>query len=704
MVSGRRIEYSDFAVRIRPDGAGHCSEVLWTPDGLGRGRAPFVPPFTRLEIPVLLRDLARGIHADSEDPPRHLEAPPDATCRRYDAREVGARLFQSLFREDVKTAFALKKSRAGASGLRIRLVIDPLQNGCAAIAALPWELLYDPASTGYLSLQRDSPVVRFLEGPDPPPARPLIGKLRVLAAICSPRDLPRLDGSAERTAVQRWLGIPGVHPEVLDHATLDEVVSRLLAEEFHVLHFSGHGGFSHGSGTLAFERPDGTAEKLDAEFLAAALAGAPALRLVVVNACESDRSPRDLGTDPFSGIVSALIRSRVPAVVGMQFPISDRAAARFAEVLYASLAAGNPIDAAVTEGRLALRRYGSGLEWATPTLHLRVSDGHLFERTDPGSAMLPAEPEPQPTEPTPPLQLVALEPRPRAYRIRPLAASAALVLLTALGWATWRLTRLDEPEVQARTADPADAEPPAAGAGVPDGQVAPDWVCPAHELLPGFEWIYVPAGSLELPPDEAGRTPPLLIVPEAFCIGRYEITRGQQRSVLPDEAEPAGDDGTDDRLPASGVSFDLAQRFVDRLNERHRDPLYRLPTDAEWEYAARAGSKAAYSFGNDAAELYLHGNCLGRGGIHDGFEDALAPVGHYQPNMLGLCDVHGNVWEWVSDRPDASLGPDQRLRRGGSYKTIPETCAFASSSPVQGDFKHQDSGFRIVREPAAPYQ
>jgi hypothetical protein len=388
-----------------------------------------------------------------------------------------------------------------------------------------------------------------------------------------------------------------------------------------------------------------------------------------------------------------LIRSAVPAVVGMQFSISDRAAARFAEAFYRSLAQGAAVDTAVTRGRLEILRDRTSLEWATPALHLRVPDGRLFERIEP--AVPPSPPPPASLPPSP-------SPRDPRRRRRWPAAAGALVLLAALGWAAWWASRPDAPlglalvsglpEKGSLTGDGGPALPPA----------APDSVCPPHRLLPGFEWIYVPEDSLEFPPEQPGGTPRLLVVEEAFCIGKYEVTRGQLRSVLPDGAEPAGDEARpDDRLPASSVSFDRALEFLDRLNRGHRDRPYRLPTSAEWEYAARAGSTAAYSFSDDLLLLYLHGNCRGGGGMHDGFEDATAPVGRYEHNAFGLHDVHGNVWEWVGD-PGSATG--ERTRRGGSYKSKADRCAFPSSSTVLGRVKHQDSGFRLVRDPAALFR
>ncbi len=678
MVSGRRIEYADFAVRIAPDGAGgYVSEVVFAPAG-GGSRAPFVPPFAEVEIPVLLGDLQRALHGRTRRRSRHLEAPVRCSSRRYDPAEVGTLLFRALFQGEVGLAFARARPRPGDPRLRIRLLINPLRADSAAIAALPWELLHDPDGDGFLTSRSHFAVVRYLEGTDAHKPLPLTGDLRVLAAFCAPGNLPRLECAAERAALQRWAAIPGVQVSFLERASFDEARERLRDEVFHVFHFSGHGGFAGGRGTLAFERADGTAEAIGAEILTATFDEAPALRLAVINACDSGKAPRVPGADPYRGVASALIRSAVPAVIGMQFAISDRAAACFAETLYASLAHGDPVDAAVTRGRLEILRNRGSLEWATPALHLRVPDGRLFERT----------------EPPPPLPLPLLSAPPAPHRRRRwLVATGALVLLVALGWGAWRLTRPAAPEMQPPAAG-LEARPPDHHAR--DSRVAPDWACPPHELLPGFEWILIEPGVLELLAEEPDSTR-LLLIEKAFCIGRREVTWTQRRSVL-GEDETEGEKPPAGELPAFGMSWDLSLQFLEKLNERFPDRIYRLPTGAEWEFAARGGSKGRYSFGDDQLELYRHGNCRSSGGTNDGFENDFAPVGTYQANALGLYDVHGNVWEWVSDPPGSDYDERHHVRRGGSYASKPEKCTISASAFVQGRIRHRDSGLRIVLE------
>ena len=98
--------------------------------------------------------------------------------------------------------------------------------------------------------------------------------------------------------------------------------------------------------------------------------------MAVFNACEGGRSGRN---DPFAGIAQTLVLQRIPAVVAMQFEISDLAAIRFSQVLYETLARGDPIDKAITHARRAIYAFPNAIEWATPVLYLRTPDGRIFD-------------------------------------------------------------------------------------------------------------------------------------------------------------------------------------------------------------------------------------------------------------------------------------------------------------------------------------
>jgi formylglycine-generating enzyme required for sulfatase activity len=125
---------------------------------------------------------------------------------------------------------------------------------------------------------------------------------------------------------------------------------------------------------------------------------------------------------------------------------------------------------------------------------------------------------------------------------------------------------------------------------------------------------------------------------KAFAIGKFELTQAEWMAVMGDNPSPT----KGDRLPVVDMSWDDAQKFIARLNAK-TGKTYRLPTEAEWEYAARGGTQTAFSFGDDAAELSRYA-WWGKNAdfiIHE--------VGTRDANPFGLHDVHGNVWEWVQD-------------------------------------------------------
>lgn len=189
-----------------------------------------------------------------------------------------------------------------------------------------------------------------------------------------------------------------------------------------------------------------------------------------------------------------------------------------------------------------------------------------------------------------------------------------------------------------------------------------------------------------------------------FSIGKYPVTFDEYDAFC----EATGQEKTRDkymgrgRRPVINVSWDDAQKYCKWLsNETGQD--YRLLTEAQWEYACRAGSTTRYCFGDDEKQLREYAYFLGNS------DDKTHPVGEKLPNALGLYDMHGNVYEWVQDRYGAysyseepssnPSGPDTgsiRVFRGGGWLNIPDNCCSAYR-----DFAHYtsigvDLGFRLA--------
>jgi len=151
------------------------------------------------------------------------------------------------------------------------------------------------------------------------------------------------------------------------------------------------------------------------------------LRLVVLNACEGARTSR---TDPFAGTAQSLVQQGLPAVIGMQFEISDAAAITFSREFYSAVADGYPVDAALAEARKAIFAEGNPVEWGTPVLYLRAPDGRIFdiEAVEPTVPAPPVQPTPRPEPVKPPQvtpEIKAVEPP--ATRSTPPPVSAPLV-------------------------------------------------------------------------------------------------------------------------------------------------------------------------------------------------------------------------------------------------------------------------------------
>ena len=171
--------------------------------------------------------------------------------------------------------------------------------------------------------------------------------------------------------------------------------------------------------------------------------------------------------------------------------------------------------------------------------------------------------------------------------------------------------------------------------------------------------------------------------------------------------QPASPPAKGDDLPITSVSWEEAHRFIDRLNQRVKRRIYRLPTEAEWEYAARAGSATRFSFGDDPAELFHYGNCKS-GQQGDGY-DGLAPVGSFKPNRWGLYDMYGNAWEWVEDwygaygaapevDPQGPAEDKQRVRRGGSYEIKAENCRSSIRKGTSPNSSFRTYGLRLAQD------
>ena len=364
------MKYQNFAVELSALPDGRFRIAIMSP--MGEATADVNNPFTPDEITDVLRTLGRE----------------KATATKADmeqaARTFGARLFDFLINSstEISNAYFASLARVGTDGLRIRLSVER----AGALSHLPWELLRDPAREA-VALSSKTPIVRYTQQLSIRPPVPITLPLRVLVMISSPSDFPTLDVEGEWSRLldaTKDLQARGmIQFDRLDNATLLDLQHKLRENDYHVFHFIGHSDFDSttNQGVLVFENPENLSKGqiISGSALARELSEESTIRLVILNSC---RSARRVDADPFAGVASSLVARGIPAVVAMQFEITDRAAKIFAEEFYRATSALLPIDTAVSEARRAIANVAQNTEWATPVLYMRSESGLLFQTSE----------------------------------------------------------------------------------------------------------------------------------------------------------------------------------------------------------------------------------------------------------------------------------------------------------------------------------
>ena len=254
----------------------------------------------------------------------------------------------------------------------------------------------------------------------------------------------------------------------------------------------------------------------------------------------------------------------------------------------------------------------------------------------------------------------------------------------------------------------------------------------------GMKFVPIPAGSFMMgsPPNEPGRyddeTQHKVTISKPFYMQTTQVTQKQWQAIMgnnPSYFRNAGED-----CPVEQVSWDDVQEFIKKLNQKEGTNKYRLPTEAEWEYAARAGTETAIYTGNmkiigennapDLDPIAWYGGNSGvdyEGGYDSSdwkekqYDHKIAgthPVGKKKPNAFGLYDILGNVWEWcqdwydkdylsgaVTDPTGPSMGRWHRVIRGGGWNRHAKYCRSASRIISPSDNRAGNLGFRLVRLP-----
>jgi formylglycine-generating enzyme required for sulfatase activity len=255
-----------------------------------------------------------------------------------------------------------------------------------------------------------------------------------------------------------------------------------------------------------------------------------------------------------------------------------------------------------------------------------------------------------------------------------------------------------------------------------------------NELKMKLCWC--PRGKFRMgsPPNEPDRGhnegPVQVTLSHGFWLGQYEVTQSQWKSIMgstirEQRVDQRNGEGPDHPmyLVSHAEAEDFGRKFTDNERAASRLPSgweYRLPTEAQWEYACRAGTTTATAFGKrlSSVDANFHGAAPYNGAAAGPFLDKTAPVGQYRPNAWGLYDMHGNVWEWCRDGtgglsfydnveplkggvdPVGRVAAPGRVMRGGSWRIPGRDLRSAFRLPRPRDFVYCDLGFRVALVPS----
>jgi formylglycine-generating enzyme required for sulfatase activity len=601
---------------------------------------------------------------------------------------MGASLFDCLFTDDIaeryRTSLVLAKSQG--KGLRVRLGFSD----APTLIDIPWELLFDSDNKLYVALSSHTPVIRKLDLAHLPTIRQVEGCLQILVMISSPKDHPPLDVDREWDQINqatqtlqetKRITLTRIEPSLL---SLQREVRR---GDFHIFHFIGHGGFSQASndGVLVLEDANQKGDLISGQQLGAILHDESSLQLAFLNSCHGGRTSV---SDPFAGVGQSLLQKGMPAVIAMQFEITDEAAINFSSEFYNALADGCSIETAMTEARKMIYASGNKLEWATPVLYTSIESGVLLKNNT-GVKSLNQKPKGTLIRPSEQPKMQQKPPTGKYTGLLKWLIPLVLILCTTV--LVWNLS---------------DKEPTTLK--LPDTE--------------NITLVKIPAGHFSMGNDssQSANEKPAhkVIFDKPFWMSKTEITFDQYdayvnnnrvTSRLPDDHKW----GTGLR-PVIKLTWYEAKAYANWLSSKNDHALQcRLPSEAEWEYAARAGTTRKYAWGDTPShEKANYGTDEspnnGYAGSYDKWMNT-APVASFPPNQWGLHDMYGNVWEWVEDTYQENYdgAPDngeawviedknERVARGGAWDSTSYALRSTYRHKYTQDGTSRMLGFRVV--------
>ncbi len=715
------MNYLDFELEISSDTQNNYSiAVIRSPAGEVKESIRF--PFSELQLENRLLDLELAL-LRSSGKRRRVLSPEEQTVQDF-----GQELFDFLLPNEVRSLYraSLSKAIGKNHGLRLKLRLKDVPE----LAALPWEFLYDQNDAEYVCLSHDTPIVRYIDVPRPPTPLQITPPLRILGMVASPKDLPELDVDHEKERVERAvadLQARGLVELVwLQGQTWRDLQKTLRRGPWHIFHFIGHGGFNQrkDEGFVAFCDAQGEERAFTASELARLLANQRSLRLVLLNACKGGHGSQN---DIFSSTAAILVRRGMPAVLAMQYEITDRAAIELARSFYEALADGLPVEAAVTDARQSISFAApQSVEWVTPVLYMRSPDGKLFDvqQAGPTEPIRQSKPPRQELPPEVPevetpvendiipsfTQLhsnlmkgfnlselqslcfelgVEFEELPGGVKSSKVREFIAYMERRQRLEELLRLCEQKRPHLQWRETKPRQIEQPPGYAAI--RELEKDSF--VHEKT-GLEFLRIAAGEFLYGDNKEPKD-----LPE-YWISKMPVTQAVYQRFISDRPEQDLPRGWDQKKRL--FVGDMANHPVVRVSWYDAVAFCKwaelvLPTEEQWEKVARGMKGLIYPWGEDKPTDKL---CN-----FGGNEGGTTPVGRYSPqgdSPYGCVDMSGNVWEWCLNKYDdpevttIDQSGDWRVLRGGSWRYGQNGVRAASRYGNHPDARLFSLGFRVV--------
>lgn len=318
---------------------------------------------------------------------RSLDIENNSSRDSDDERKFGTQLYEKIFTGQVLRLFDLLRGSTENQGAAIRICLR--FSNAPVLIGIPWELMVNDIHEIPFALTTETLLVRKLDIGNSPKLKEAKGILRVLIMVSNPANTSPLNIKEELArinAATKILQDAGRIIVDLVEPSLSALEQKLRHqnnsdESYHIFHFIGHGRFDqkYRNGVIFLEDEQKKPDPIDGDTLGMILYNQK-IQLVILNTCQGGRTSL---TDPFVGVGQSLLIKGVPAVIAMQFKITDPAAICFAGAFYDALTKGEILEVALGKARLAIYAHPLPLEWATPVLYTRVDDIKLIQNIEP---------------------------------------------------------------------------------------------------------------------------------------------------------------------------------------------------------------------------------------------------------------------------------------------------------------------------------